>query len=131
MPILVANASEHGTTQQIAEHVAERLAAARHQAEARPRGDQAGYGAFVIGSAAHAFRRPQEACEFVRRNRAVLAGLSGVTARNAVGVSRKARLLGDRPLRTRALRSPARSVAVSPEIPAPMTVQSLLRKFEG
>jgi flavodoxin len=43
MPILVANASEHGTTRQIAEHIAERLAAARHEAEARlvrPTGDQ-------------------------------------------------------------------------------------------
>ena len=103
MPILVANASEHGTTQQIAEHIAERLAAARHQAEARQ----------------------------ARPTREVLAGLSGVAARNAAGVSRKARLLGYCPVRTRAPRSLARSVAVSPEIAAPMTVQSLLREVEG
>ena len=83
MPILVAN----GTTQQIAEHIAERLAAARHQAEARPvspTGDRPGYGA-----------------------------------------------LGYRSLRTRAPRSLARSVAVSPGIAAPMIVQSLLREVEG
>lgn len=103
MPILVANASENGTTQQITEHIADRLAAARHQAEAGQ----------------------------VRPTREALAGLSGVTARNAAGVSRKARLLGYRPLRTRARRSLTRSVAVSPEIAAPMTVQSLLREVEG
>jgi len=52
MPILVAYASKHGATWQIAERSAESLAAGR-QAEAQPvwaAGDLAGYGAFVTGS---------------------------------------------------------------------------------
>jgi hypothetical protein len=69
--------------------------------------------------------------EVVRLNREILAGLSGVTARNAAGVSRKARLLGYGPVRTGAPRSLGRSVAVLPEIAASVTVQSLLLEVEG
>jgi menaquinone-dependent protoporphyrinogen oxidase len=74
--ILVAYASKHGATQEIAERIAERLAAAGQQAEARPvqaAGALGGYDAFVVGSAAYSMHWLKEATEFVRRNRAVLA----------------------------------------------------------
>ncbi len=74
--ILVAYASKHGATREIAERIAERLAAAGQQAEARPvqaAGALAGYHAVVIGSAAYSMHWLKEATEFVRRNRAVLA----------------------------------------------------------
>jgi hypothetical protein len=61
----------------IAERIAEGLAAAGHEAEARPAraaGDLAGYDAFVIGSASYAFHWRKEASKLVRRNRDVLAG---------------------------------------------------------
>jgi len=77
MAVLVAYASKHGATQEIADRIAETLAAAGQQAEARPvaaAGDLVGYGAFVIGSAVYMGHWQKEAAEFVRRNRAVLAG---------------------------------------------------------
>ena len=37
-------------------------------------GDLAGYGAFVIGSAVYAMHWQKDAAQFVRRNRALLAG---------------------------------------------------------
>src|SRR6266496_2845499 len=75
--ILVAYASKHGATQQIAERIAEKLRAAGLEAEAQPVQapvDLAGYDAFVIGSAAYSMHWLKEASEFVRRNRALLAG---------------------------------------------------------
>lgn len=76
MSILVAYASKHGATQQIAERIAEKLTAAGQEAEARPvkaAGDLTGYDAFVIGSAVYFGSWLKEATEFVRRNRALLA----------------------------------------------------------
>src|ERR1035437_1878635 len=77
MAVLVTYASKHDATQEIAERIAQTLAAAGKQAQVRPvsaAGDLAGYGAFVIGSAVYMGHWQKEAVEFVRRNRAVLAG---------------------------------------------------------
>jgi menaquinone-dependent protoporphyrinogen oxidase len=77
MSILVAYASKHGATREIAERIAETLVAAGQKAEARPvaaAGDLVDYGAFVIGSAVYMGHWQKEAAEFVRHNRAVLAG---------------------------------------------------------
>lgn len=74
--ILVAYASKHGATREIAERVGEKLSAAGHEAQVWPvesTGDLAGYEAFVIGSAAYSMHWLKEAAEFVRRNRALLA----------------------------------------------------------
>jgi menaquinone-dependent protoporphyrinogen oxidase len=76
MKVLIAFASKHGATREIAEHVADRLRAAGLNAEARPIkavGDLAGYEAVVIGSAVYYGSWLKEAAEFVRRNQAVLA----------------------------------------------------------
>jgi menaquinone-dependent protoporphyrinogen oxidase len=75
--ILVAYASKHGATREIAERIADTLRAAGQQVEARPvqaAGDLAGYDALVIGSAAYAGHWLKEASEFLRRNRTILAG---------------------------------------------------------
>jgi menaquinone-dependent protoporphyrinogen oxidase len=75
--ILVAYASKHGATREIAERIADTLRAAGQQAEARPvqaTGDLAGYDALVVGSAAYAGHWLKEASEFLRRNRTILAG---------------------------------------------------------
>jgi menaquinone-dependent protoporphyrinogen oxidase len=77
MPVLVVYASKHGATGEIAERVAQTMAAAGQQARARPvtaAGDLTGYDAFVVGSAVYMGHWLKEAVEFVRRNRAVLAG---------------------------------------------------------
>ncbi len=77
MPVLVVYASKHGATGEIAERIAQTLAAAGQQAQVRPvsaAGDLAGYDAFVVGSAVYLGHWQKEAVEFVRRNRAVLAG---------------------------------------------------------
>jgi menaquinone-dependent protoporphyrinogen oxidase len=74
--ILVAYASRHGATQEIAERIAERLRAAGLDAEARPAAevrDAARYDAFIVGGAAYMFHWLKDATEFVRRNRATLA----------------------------------------------------------
>ena len=76
MRILVAYASQHGSTREIAERVADQLRAAGHAVEARPvsaGGDLVGFDAFVIGSAAYIGRWLKEATEFVLDNRAILA----------------------------------------------------------
>lgn len=76
MSILVAYASKHGATQEIAEHIAEKLVASGQQAQARPVkavGDLTGYDAFVIGGAAYMGSWMKEAAEFVRHNQAFLA----------------------------------------------------------
>jgi menaquinone-dependent protoporphyrinogen oxidase len=77
MRILVAYASKHGATKGIAERIAFKLGEAGHEADVRPvaaAGALDGYGAFVIGSAAYFGHWQKETTEFVRRNRAVLAG---------------------------------------------------------
>jgi len=76
MKVLVAHASRYGTTQAIAERIAERLTQAGHEAEARPVkavADLVGYQAFVIGSAVYFGKWLKEGAEFVRSNRASLA----------------------------------------------------------
>ena len=76
MRVLVAYASRHGSTQGIAERIAESLRAAGLEAEARPVTQVKSateHDAFVIGSAAYMFHWLKEAKEFVTRHRAVLA----------------------------------------------------------
>jgi menaquinone-dependent protoporphyrinogen oxidase len=77
MAVLVVYASKHGATREIAERVAQTISAAGQQVQARPvaaAGDLAGYDAVVVGSAVYMGHWQKEAVEFVRRNRAVLAG---------------------------------------------------------
>ena len=76
MPVLVAYASRHGSTQGIAERIAERLRAGGLDAEAHPAAkvrDAARYEAFVVGGAAYMFHWLKDATKFVERNRALLA----------------------------------------------------------
>lgn len=76
MKILIAYASKHGATREIAERIAARLRAAGQEAEVRPvkaAGDLAGYDAFVTGSAVYYGSWLKEAAEFVWRNQTVLA----------------------------------------------------------
>jgi len=76
MAVLVAYATKHGATREIAERIAEKLDAAGLQAVARPAkaaGDLASYDAFVVGSAVYNFHWMKEATQFLRRNRDVLA----------------------------------------------------------
>lgn len=76
MTVLVAYASKHGSTQEIAERIAEQLRQLGKQAEARPMDavDNTGsYEAFVIGSAVYYGSWLKEATEWVRHNQAVLA----------------------------------------------------------
>jgi menaquinone-dependent protoporphyrinogen oxidase len=76
MTILVAYASKHGSTQGIAQRLAEALQQLGKPAEARSVDtvrDLGAYEAFVIGSAVYYGSWMKEAMEFVRDNRAVLA----------------------------------------------------------
>jgi menaquinone-dependent protoporphyrinogen oxidase len=76
MNVLVVYASRFGSTRGIAACIAEKLGQEGTPAEARPveaAGDLGGYDAFVVGSAVFAGHWMEEATEFVRRNRAVLA----------------------------------------------------------
>ena len=76
MIVLVAYASRHGSTQEIAERIAARLRAAGVDAVARPAasvGDAAAYDAFVVGGAAYMFHWLKDATRFVNRNQALLA----------------------------------------------------------
>jgi menaquinone-dependent protoporphyrinogen oxidase len=77
MTVLVAYASKHGSTQGIAERIAERLLQIGKEAEARPVDkvlDPGSYTAFVIGSAIYYGSWLKEATEWVHRNQALLAG---------------------------------------------------------
>jgi menaquinone-dependent protoporphyrinogen oxidase len=74
--ILVAVASKHGSTQEIAEAIATRLRETGHVAElasVTTVADVSGYDAFVVGGASYIGRWLPEATEFVRRNAGVLA----------------------------------------------------------
>ena len=76
MPVLVAYASKHGSTQGIAGRIAAIVRASGLEvdlAAAEDAGDPAGYDAFVIGSAVYASRWMTSAAEFVQHNRALLA----------------------------------------------------------
>ena len=76
MNILVAYATRHGATRDIATRIAARLRLAGHYAEEEQVadvGDLASFDAFVIGSAAYMTHWQHDAIEFVRRNSDVLA----------------------------------------------------------
>jgi menaquinone-dependent protoporphyrinogen oxidase len=76
MKILVAYATKHGATREIAQRIAERLRAAGYDADVESvtrAPDVAAYEAFVLGSAVYLGRWEKEAVEFVHRNRTVLA----------------------------------------------------------
>ena len=75
MSILVTYATRHGSTQGIAERIAERLRANGLDAEVRPAAevrDASRYDAFVVGGAAYMFHWLKDATAFVKRNRALL-----------------------------------------------------------
>jgi menaquinone-dependent protoporphyrinogen oxidase len=70
-PILVAYASKHSSTAEIAERLAAAMREAGCAAEARPASevdDLAGYGAVVLGSAVYAKRWQRDARVFARRH---------------------------------------------------------------
>ena len=76
MTVLVAYASKHGSTQGIAQRIAEQLRQLGIQAEARPLDEVSNpgsYEALVIGSAIYYGSWMKEATEWVHRNQAVLA----------------------------------------------------------
>jgi len=76
MTVLVAYASKHGSTQGIAERIAEKLRQLGKEAEAQPLDaveDPGSYEALVIGSAIYYGSWMKEATEWVHRNQAVLA----------------------------------------------------------
>ena len=77
MSVLVAYASKHGSTAEIAERIAGQLRQRGKQAEARPLEDvkePGSYEALVIGSALYYGSWMKEATEWVHSNQAVLAG---------------------------------------------------------
>lgn len=74
--VLVAHASRHGSTAEIAERIAERLVAAGLDAEAMDVGevgDVEAYDAHVIGAAAYMWHWLKPATRFVRHNEELLA----------------------------------------------------------
>src|SRR4249920_3313524 len=76
MTILIAYASKHGSTQGIAERIAEKFRQLGKEAEARSVDtveDPGNYEAFVIGSAIYYGSWMKEATDWVHRNQAVLA----------------------------------------------------------
>lgn len=77
MVVLVAHASEHGSTQQIAERIAARLCEQAFSAQARSVADVTAvtdYDAFVVGSAIHGGDWLPEGAAFLASNRVALAG---------------------------------------------------------
>src|SRR3979411_1855688 len=77
MTLLIAYASKHGSTQGIAERIAEKLRQMGKQAEDRTADtveDPESYEAFVIGSAVYYGFWLKEATEWVHHHQAVLAG---------------------------------------------------------
>ena len=76
--VLVAYASKHESTAEIAERIATAMRSAGCDAEARPAGevdDLSGYAAVVLGSAVYAKRWQRDARAFARRHAAALRGL--------------------------------------------------------
>lgn len=76
MTVLVAYASKHGSTQGIAERIAEQLLQMGKEAEARPVDkvlDPGSYTAFVIGSAVYYGSWLKEATDWVHRHQTALA----------------------------------------------------------
>jgi menaquinone-dependent protoporphyrinogen oxidase len=76
MTVLVAYASKHGSTQEIAERITEKLRQLGKVVEVKPLDaveDPRSYEAFVIGSATYYGSWLKEATEWARRNQAILA----------------------------------------------------------
>ena len=76
MTILVTYASRHGSTQGIAERIADRLRVDGLDAEVRPASqvrDASRYDAFVVGGAAYMYHWLKDATTFVKHNRTLLA----------------------------------------------------------
>ncbi len=76
--VLVAYASKHGSTEEIAQAIAARLRDEGLDSDCRDAGDVRsldGYGAVVLGSAVYMKRWRREAKRFLHRHRAELAGL--------------------------------------------------------
>lgn len=76
MTVLVAYASKHGSTQEIAEHIAEKLLQLGRDAEVQSVEvvkHPESYEAFVIGSAVYYGSWLKEATEWVRHNQSILA----------------------------------------------------------
>ena len=76
MKILVVYASKYGSTRGIAEFIAEKLRHRGNQVEVREvleARDVSGHDAFVVGSAVFFGSWMNEAAEFIRRNRSILA----------------------------------------------------------
>jgi menaquinone-dependent protoporphyrinogen oxidase len=74
-PVLVAYASKHESTAEIAERIAAAMRSAGCDAQARPAAevdDLSGYAAVVLGSAVYAKRWRREARSFARRHAAAL-----------------------------------------------------------
>lgn len=70
-PVLVAYATKHSSTAEIAERIAAAMRDAGRAAEARPAaevGDLSAYGAVVLGSAVYAKRWQRDARAFARRH---------------------------------------------------------------
>lgn len=77
MNVLVGYATEHGSTREIAERLGERLGAAGLEPAVRSLDsviEAEDYESFVLGSAVHGQAWLDAAKEFVRHNRALLAG---------------------------------------------------------
>jgi menaquinone-dependent protoporphyrinogen oxidase len=77
MKVLVAYATKHGSTQGIAERIADTLRMDGLDVELSPAASVKAideYDAYVIGSAAYMFHWMKEAVDLVRHNRAVLSG---------------------------------------------------------
>lgn len=77
MTVLVGYASAHGSTREIAERIAARLAGRGVGAETASLdavGDAGGYDAYVLGSAVHGMAWLPEATGFVHTHRELLAG---------------------------------------------------------
>ncbi|NJQ00156.1 flavodoxin domain-containing protein [Streptomyces zingiberis] len=77
VPVLVAYASAHGSTREIAERIAERLARAGHRVETYEVDgtvppDPGRYHAVIIGSPVHDMRWVPEAAAYVHRHQAAL-----------------------------------------------------------
>lgn len=100
MTVLVAYASKHGSTEGIAEAIAERLRELGRRAETRPvdAADPADAEAVVLGSAVYAGSWMKQATEFAERNRLALnekpvwlfsSGPTGEEPPADVGVSEK------------------------------------------
>ncbi len=140
--VLVAHASRHGSTAQIAERIAERLSSAGLEAVAMDVGeveDPAIYDAYVIGGAAYMYHWLKPAMRFVMQNEGLFARRP-VGPRGAAGRDRRAddevgarqsrrapgrrlpRLAGDRGVGRRDRRSASRGGATGGTVSPPRCV---------